>query len=62
MKDWAIVLLLFSLLPIWRYPPEEQPFNLWQLFAARTKERKHIPVSEAIERAREAMASSAITV
>ena len=46
-------LIVISLLPIWRFPPYEGGYNLWQLLPMR-KDRPHITTQEAIERARRA--------
>ena len=51
--NWTM-LFVFSLLPIWRSPPREGALNLWDLAAGIKEKRPHIPVEEAIRRAREA--------
>ncbi len=51
---WPI-LLIGSLLPIWRRAGVERPLNAWELVATAAKQpMKHIHVEEAIARAREA--------
>ncbi len=51
---WPI-LLIGSLLPIWKRAGVERPLNAWELLAAAARQpMKHIPVEEAIARARQA--------
>ncbi len=48
------MLLVFSLLRIWRSPPREGALNLWDLAAGIKEKRPHLPVEEGIRRARQA--------
>ena len=48
------ILVIGSLLPIWRHPPAEGGFNLWQLLVMRGQPRSHITAQEAIDHARSA--------
>jgi len=57
--EWLKVALIISLLPIWRYPPKEGGFNLWQLLRMRSEPRPHLPVEEAIRQYEEARLGSA---
>jgi len=51
---WPI-LLIGSLLPVWRRAGVDRPLNAWELVAMAAKHpMKHIPVDEAIENARQA--------
>jgi len=46
---------IFSLLPIWRRAGVREPLNAWQVInKGLTEPMKHIPVEEAIARARRA--------
>jgi len=49
---WLLI-IMGSLIPIWRYPPYEGGYNLWQLLTMR-KDRPHITSEEAVQRARHA--------
>jgi len=49
---WLQALVIGSLLPIWRYPPQQGGYNLWQLLQFRDEPRPHITSEEAIENAR----------
>jgi len=52
MLGWLFVL---SLLPIWRRAGVDRPLNAWQLVnTAASEPMKHIPVEEAIDRAKQA--------
>lgn len=51
---WPL-LFLGSLLPIWRRTGVDRPLNAWQYVGQELKHpKKHIPVEEAIERAKQA--------
>lgn len=51
---WPL-LFIASLLPVWRIAGQDKPFNAWQYISQELQHpKKHIPVEEAIERAREA--------
>ena len=50
---WPII-LIGSLLPVWRRAGVNQPLNAWQYVATSIREpMKHLSVEEAIERARQ---------
>ena len=51
---WFGLALIISFVPIWRRAGIDKPLNTWQYFGAALKEpMKHIPVEEAIERAKQ---------
>lgn len=52
MGKVLIIMLLFSLLPIWRIAGSKQGYNIWQILTQGYQ--KHLGIEEASERATEA--------
>ena len=56
MKWWGWLILLAvlgSVLPIWRVGGSKEGYTVWEVLG-KTAEHKHLPVEEALRRAREA--------
>ncbi len=51
---WPL-LFLASIMPIWREADIDKPLNIWQFIHANaTRQKKHLPVEEALNRAEQA--------